>query len=55
MFSALITFTVTIEVAPYKFQDVRISADSPSEARSLIAQEHGDDVRITAITWRNDQ
>ena len=54
MFSGLITFTVTIEVAPYKFSDVRFSADSPSEARSLVTQEYGEDVRITSITWSSD-
>jgi hypothetical protein len=51
----LITFTLTIEIAPYRFIDMRIAANSPSEARSIAAQEYGDDVRITAITWRNDQ
>ena len=51
----LITFTLTIEVAPYRFIDMRIADNSPSEARSIAAQEHGEDVRITAITWNSDE
>ena len=51
----LITFTLAIEVAPYRFIDMRISANSPSEARSIMAQEYGEDVRITAITWNSDE
>ena len=53
--TVLITFTVTIEVAPYRFVSVSVSANSPSEARSIMAQEYGEDVRITAITWNSDE
>lgn len=53
--TVLITFTVTVEVAPYRFIERKIAANSPSEARSIMAQEYGEDVRITAITWNSDE
>ena len=51
----LITFQVTVEIGQHRFRTVLVDANSPSETRSIVRQQYGDDACVTAIMWDSSE